>query len=285
MENPTEPLKTVIEFMATGKAEVAEHCVGERWEALDLDKLAELVAFIVKGQAVHAQSIITGLGNQDSIFPMEVELHELIKKECIEYLSVPKDKFGKEKRCTQKWHRDGILFEAISWIVARQNAPAHALLRDPHVKATTQGLDGLMVVLDQESLFPVSTTIFEDKCTEDQRSTFKTKVLPCFQDFHNGVNARSLLESVSSLLRESPIRKTKISEVAIKALEKNVRGYRASLVIEAKDDNEIGRKAIFAGYEKVDSIPATSRVAATLVVPQDLRKWFEEFAELVVVKL
>lgn len=285
MENPTEPLKTVFDFLATEKAEVSEHCAGERWEALDLEKLAELVAFIVKGQAVHAQSVIAGLGNLDSVFPMEGELQKLINNECIEYLSVPKDKNGKEERCTKKWHRDGFLFEAISWIVARKNAPAHALLRDPHVKATTQGLDGLMVVLDQETLLPISTTIFEDKCTEDQRGTFKTKVLPCFKDFHNGVNARSLLESVSSLLRESPISKTKISEIAIKALEKNIRGYRAGLVIEAKDDNEIGRKEIFTGYEEVDGIPATSRVAATLVVPPDLRKWFQEFAELVIRKL
>ena len=46
-----------------------------------------------------------------------------------------------------RWQRDGFIFEAISWIAARQACGERALLEDPHVSATSQGLDGLMIEL------------------------------------------------------------------------------------------------------------------------------------------
>jgi hypothetical protein len=44
-----------------------------------------------------------------------------------------------------------LIFEAISWLAARQVYPG-VLLKTPHVSATSQGLDGLMIELKTEAL-------------------------------------------------------------------------------------------------------------------------------------
>ena len=42
-------------------------------------------------------------------------------------------------------HRDGLLFEIICWLVAKQEAEAGEVLTEPHTKATRQGMDTLKV--------------------------------------------------------------------------------------------------------------------------------------------
>ena len=57
------------------------------------------------------------------------------------------------------------MFEAISWIAARQCHGNNVFLKDPHVSATSQGLDGLMIEMGvNDKNFWV--TIFEDKCSD-----------------------------------------------------------------------------------------------------------------------
>src|SRR5216684_4148826 len=72
-----------------------------------------------------------------------------IDDDCIgDRWSVKEDgkKDGKKPRTGYpRWQRDGFIFEAISWIAARQTHGERALLKDPHVSATSQGLDGLMI--------------------------------------------------------------------------------------------------------------------------------------------
>ena len=248
----------------------------------DYDKLAELVAYITKGQVLHAQNIITGLsGNSSS----NKELDDILKKESIKALTVPKDEDNEEIRGAEKWHRDGLLFEAISWIEARQNAPGNALLKDPHVKPTTQGLDGLMLVLDEETHSPITITIHEDKCKEDSQEAFRDGILPCFKEFHKGEKSRELVSTVQSLLREASISSEDKMKAAGEALNESIRQYRASLVVESENDCDDKRCGIFSGYEELDNISAEKRIAATFVVPYGLRKWFEAFAILVIEKL
>lgn len=271
-----------IDFIVSEPVEVGEYCVGNRWVVHDYDKLAELVAYITKGQIFHAQNIIAGLSDSSLA---NKELDNILRKESIKALTVPKDEDNKEIRGAEKWHRDGLLFEAISWIEARQNAPDNALLKDPHVKPTTQGLDGLMLVLDEETHLPITITIHEDKCKEDSRKAFRDGILPCFKEFHKGEKSRELVSTVQSLLREASISSEDKAKAAGEALSGNIRHYRASLVIENGNDCDDKRCEIFSGYDELDNISSKKRIAATFVTPGELRKWFEEFALLVIKKL
>ena len=270
-----------IDFIVSEPVEAGEHCTGGRWVVYDYDKLADLVAHIAKGQALHAQNIIAGL--KDS--PIDEGLDNILIEQSIQDLTVPKDNSGKEIRGARTWHRDGFLFEAISWIEARQNAPKNALLKDPHVKSTTPGLDGLMIVLNEKTSSPIVTTIFEDKCKKDPRAAFRDEILPCFDKFHKGEKSRELISTVQSLLREASIPNEDKVKAAGEALNGNIRHYRASLVIENGNDCDDKRCGIFLGYEELNNISSEKRIAATFVTPCELRKWFEEFALLVIEKL
>jgi hypothetical protein len=66
-----------------------------------------------------------------------------------------------------RWQRDGFMFEAISWIAARQEYGSAVQMKDPHVSSTSQGIDELMLELPPEKTDIDRVTIFEDKCTDD----------------------------------------------------------------------------------------------------------------------
>lgn len=108
-------------------------------------------------------------------------------------LTVQED--GKKPRTGYpRWQRDGFIFEAISWIAARQNHGECALLKDPHVSTTSQGLDGLMIELSDDKANVVMTTVFEDKCTDNPRKTFLEKVLPALLESHENKRSPELVD-------------------------------------------------------------------------------------------
>jgi hypothetical protein len=108
-------------------------------------------------QAAHAAKIITELGPANPAIS-----HKALKDAAKDHLSIRGD--TPERRDASRWRRDGFIFEAISWIVARQDGGETALLKDPHIKSTTQGIDGLMLELDPGKSKVIRATIFEDKC-------------------------------------------------------------------------------------------------------------------------
>lgn len=259
--------------------EVSDDCVGNRWVIDDEDELASLVAFVTKAQAIHAQNILAGIVSEAIMF--EPVQEQQIKQSAIDALTVPKDAAGNEERGTAKWHRDGILFEAISWIVARKHFP-EALLRDPHISPTTQGLDGLMIVLSPDMEEVVSTIIFEDKCVDDPTDTFRYKTLPALLRFH--VDSRKLLESASTIL-QTAIPVAKRPSMAAKSISSSVRGYRASFPIPPSMDNLPGRAGIFDRYNQIAGIAKERRIGGMFPATEDIRVWFEQFAIKVIGKL
>ncbi|MEJ5963476.1 hypothetical protein [Pedobacter immunditicola] len=258
---------------------ISDHCVGNRWVINDEDSLAALVALITKAQAIHAQNILTGIKSDPIIF--DAGLNEEIKQSAIDALTIPKDTRGREIRGTAKWHRDGIIFEAISWIVARKEHP-NALMRDPHISPTTQGLDGLMIELSKDNETVLSTVIFEDKCVENPPKTFRYDTLPALLRFH--VNNRKVLESASTII-QAAVPLAKRPAIAAKSISLAIRGYRASFPIPPSMDNASGRTNIFERYEKLNGISKERRIGGMLIASEDIRNWFEQFANKVIEKM
>lgn len=255
-------------------------CIGDRWEVNDEDQLAELVAMIAKCEFGHAQSILSGI--TPAIAGYTPEMIAEIKQDAIRALTLKTDAHGKELRNAAKWHRDGFLFEAISWIVARNSSSPDVLMRDPHIGATTQGLDGLMIELNPAHDDVVKTTIMEDKCVEDPQHTFRYETIPALVLYHT--KHRKVLEGAASLLRNA-FPASSINAIAAKAIRPEIRNYRASLTIENPADNQAGRIAIFDYYDRLVNLLQENRIACTFVPGIDVREWFEEFAKKVISKL
>jgi hypothetical protein len=161
-------------ILTTEAVAVDADCVGERWKAANEPTLARLIAIMAMGQAAYAGHILETLAPADpAISTPQLRAEARIKLTVEEPKKTPRGGYP-------RWQRDGLIFEAISWLAARQAYPG-VLLQTPHVSATSQGLDGLMIELKEDKTGISRTTIFEDKCTDDPRGTFLGKVVPEFK--------------------------------------------------------------------------------------------------------
>jgi len=230
--------------ISTAACKVNEHCVGDHWTVGDVKLLARLIAIIAMGQAKHAARIIADL--QPAVPALTIDV---LRSDAKQRLTVTGD--TSEQQDAHRWHRDGLIFEAISWIAARQDAAANVLMRDPHISATTQGLDGLIIELDEKGETVVRATILEDKCSNDPRRKFRDEVLPAFRNYHAGRRASELVAATSSLL-DGRIPDEAVMEAAGRVLDMAFRAYRAGLTINPNHDSELGRKALFKGYEGLE---------------------------------
>lgn len=250
--------------------DINEHCMGTRWNVGTLDDLAKIIVIIAMGQAMHAARIISKL-----LPPEPVINKESLRADAKRALSIRGD--TEEKRKVSRFHRDGLIFEIISWIAAKMSNKK-ALLRDPHVKSTTQGLDGLMIELDDDQTVIIRATIFEDKCSEDPRRVFHEEIMPAFLKYHNGERASELLAAAAPLLKTSNLCEENIVAAATRILDKEYRAYRGCLATTLDDDCRKRRMRIFQGFESLGEISESQRIGGVLVTGENLRAWFDDVA-------
>jgi len=257
--------------LAIEPVEDNQHCTVSRWTVADLDQLARIVAIIAMGQASHAAEIINEL---KPFHPAVVGAdYKSAARRKLTVSAGTKDQ--EEKRRDQ---RDGLIFEAISWVATQLMANGEVLSKAPHLSPTTQGLDGLSIEFDAKACQVRQLTILEDKCTKHPRDTFARKVIPEFEKYHAGIRATELLDAAAALLEKAGLKGTMATEAASRSLQKTYRAYRASLTVTAKYEQSRYRKDLFRGYEKLEGIAANRRIAATLVTSNDLRAWFDQLA-------
>lgn len=250
---------------------VDEHCTGQRWVVGDQNSLARILAIVAMGQAAHAARIVADL------CPAQPELNlEALRGDAKKRLSLK----GRttDAREHSRYHRDGLIFEAISWCAAHQSTGGNALVRDPHLNATTQGLDGLMIELEDGGSAIGRLTVFEDKCSENPRAKFRDEVIPAFLDYHHGNRASALLASAATLLQHSGMDGTESISAAERSLNPNYRTYRSSLAVSLTDDSEDRRRKLFKGYDALDGVSPYQRIGAVLLTGPELRPWFDKLA-------
>lgn len=255
--------------------DVDDDVSGLLWSIDDEDDLAQLIAVIALGQAQHAARIIRELEPHGPALS-DAELFAGARGQ----MRVRGD--TQEQKDVSRYHRDGFLFECISWIVAKQSATDRTFLKDPHTSSTTQGLDGLMVEMHPVEPTIVQATIFEDKCTEHPRAKFRDEVMVTFAEHHASKRKRDLLANAVSIIRESGLNGTEATVAAARVLDKAYRTYRAALTVGPNITTTVRRKALFKGYKDLLDITKAQRVGATMVIDGELRDWFQSLADDVI---
>lgn len=140
-----------------------ELCHGWAWTIDDEDVLAERVARIVLGQYRHVAKILSGAGVPGPAANAE-QANAALKQLTLAEGEDP-------------WHRDGWLFQAISWIAAHQQ-PSASLTRMPHIRKADKGFDGMQLELNEAGTSVTSVVVFEDKATDKARDTIRDDVWP-----------------------------------------------------------------------------------------------------------
>ncbi|MBO9652100.1 MAG: hypothetical protein J7605_26625 [Variovorax sp.] len=239
-------------------------CYGSTWTVRNLDALAEEIARVAVGQAEHIAEIFTRAGIA------ELETTAAAVNDATELLSVT----------DQPYHRDGWLFQVMSWIAAHRAAPG-SLIRAPHMLLAHKGFDGLQIEVGAKNTV-LGVVIFEDKATENPRETVRHKVWPEFRELELGKRQNLLAAEVASLLKTVPaIDATAALKSIIWA---QVRKYRVAVTVDINQTGPNDRAKIFENYD--DAVPGLTsrRRGETMPIPS-LRQWMDTLAQLTISKL
>jgi hypothetical protein len=104
-------------------------CFGSTWEVQDEVALASIVARLMLGDFLHAEQILAGAETADlrvSDQAVDVQIRRLTMIDGEQY---------------QRWHRDGWIFQLISWVAAIKASEERFLVRAPQPRIADKGFD------------------------------------------------------------------------------------------------------------------------------------------------
>lgn len=236
-----------------------EKWVGSDWSIVDTDDLAHHIARVTLGQYRHVAKVLAATG-ASALRPHETAFtgaRSLL-------ISTQKD----------PWHRDGWIFQVISWIAAHLQSSGE-LIAPPHMQHADKGFDGLHLHVDRKTSSITRAVICEEKATENPRDMIRDEVWPEFEYFETGSQDHRLVSEVTQLLETSP---DLDPDVAIaNVLWNKTRSYRVSITIGDTHNSEKGRARLFKNYEDQVCDNVIRRRAETFY-QEDVRSWIVEIA-------
>ncbi|MEP3332396.1 hypothetical protein [Sedimentitalea sp.] len=167
------------------------------------------------------------------------------------------------------WHRDGWVFQVISWIAAHLSSEGE-LITPPHMQHADKGFDGLHLHIDAETGKVCKAVLCEDKATTNSRNKVQSQVWPEFESFEAGTRDHELVARVTSLLETRP--EVDPDEAIAGVLWDDARSYRVAVTIGDEHNSEGGLNKLFKGYDDNVEGDVERRRAETLYV-KDLRLW------------
>ncbi|AWW74435.1 hypothetical protein CD351_08355 [Erythrobacter sp. KY5] len=239
-------------------------CLGSVWTVADPDALAEVCAQILIGRALHAAMILDGVHPAGTPPIVSAALKEKLRLE-LHPQTDPKI-----------WHRDGLLFEIISWVAARLTATVDDAISDPHLKATNQGTDCIKVTIDPETRTLTRATVYEYKCTTNWRQLFSQDVLAAFREYVSGERDNQLAQAAITLsigLGFTPQERNAAYDELIRT---RPLAFQASLTVAPRGFTAEQRLALSSGYDAIAGDVATR---GGNIMPLDgVRAWFADFS-------
>jgi hypothetical protein len=233
-------------------------CQGSTWTVPNVSDLAEHIARIAVGQADHVAQVLSSAAG------VTAKTNKKAIESAVEILSGG----------ANPHHRDGWVFQAMSWIAAHKGSP-QSIFRTPHMIHADKGFDGLQVDLVMPGGPVQAVVIFEDKATDNPRKTVREKVWPEFKSLEEGERMSLLVSEVTTLLKAAA------HPNAAAAVEKIVwedsRRYRISITVQDAHKSTAGLSALFGGYASVVS-GQDSRRRAEAFYEKDLRVWMDNLA-------
>lgn len=234
-------------------------CRGWTWVVNDSKALAKIVAHLLMGQYLHAESLLAGRPTR-RVAALQGAYLRVLRD-----LERPKDVS----------HRDGWLFQMISWVAARKADPA-LLARAPQPRAADKGFDGILVRRSAAGNRPLCVIICEDKATKQPRKVIRTEVWPSIRGLESGTRDNELLSELTTIL-STAMPRTEAEDAVQRIIWKNARRYRVSVTVAPGRSDVERRKALFKGYRSAAKGKCIRRGGEMLVL-DELRNWMNRFA-------
>ena len=256
---------SLINFMAISEE---PDWKGTGWDVIEIDTIAYLVAQLVLGQHRQVKKIIAQLDFDQSIEDVPGKSEVDVS---IQMLTV-----------TESWersHRDGYLFQMISWIVCRLQKP-ECISWPPHTEVASKGFDGLAIKIDPSDRSNTIIYFIEDKASDNPRQTFLSEVVDGIAAVENREKDSELKAKVAVLVetkfsdeveRDAIIRQLIASEV--------MRVYRVCTAYsKGKEPENISIYKNFSNHVQGDVV----RREGHLMQLDNLRSWMDEFSGIVI---
>lgn len=218
-------------------------------------KLVELVTLTLMARYDHVNRILSSMENP-KIIPKRTVIESIIKN----ILHV-KDFY----------HRDGLLFQHISWVISARRKDEYDILKAPHCRIADKGQDLIVLHIDKNKNLN-GITICEDKASENVRDTIRDQVFPEFQEYDSGNRDSELESEVLSLLKEN-FGTDQANNIIEKIFWEDNKRFRITISVDTEDSSKI-----FKGYEKIIQGKKNRRNGNTVKI-QDLRIWFDHFSD------
>lgn len=256
--------------------EVAEQRHSTRiWFVNNRQELIKQIIKVALGHAEHLVDIIRGLDENE-----DIPSHQQCIDDLVNQLSLK----GKKDPIT--YHRDGFLFEIISWIAAVQTYSNDCLFKTPHLRSTEQGQDGIILDVDRDQKIVRRVVICEDKCSERPKKIFNDKVIPLFQEYCKNKRLSELISISTTLLKQIPSSgrdATRMANDLFNAPDR--RNYRASLVIPSLMENISAESTkVFEKYSSIGNV-CKSQIHGEIFQIEDsteIRTWFDDLANEII---
>ncbi|WP_183627201.1 hypothetical protein [Novosphingobium sediminicola] len=238
-------------------------CHGWRWEIADETDLARKVAMVALGQYRHVAQILAGVDKK----PMPTRSEAAAA--AIERLTVPAGQ--------DAWHRDGWVFQTISWIAALRSEVG-VVARAPHAIPAHKGFDGMQLRLDTKGKSVTAIVIFEDKATDSPRATVREDVWGGVKALERGERMPELIQETTTILeaQQRHFPDLEVDEAIETILWDEVRHYRVSISTSDTHAKDKARKRLFRGFDLVAPGDPKRRRADTMHF-DDLRSWMNTF--------
>jgi len=233
---------------------------GSDWKIEDTEALARHLAKVALGQYRHVAKVLAATQAGDTV-PFSSAF------EGARSLLISKQK--------DPWHRDGWVFQVISWIAAHLNS-AGELITPPHMQHADKGFDGLHLHIDEKTGKVCKVVLCEDKATTNSRNKVQSQVWPEFASFEAGTRDHELVSRVTSLLETNP--DVDPDEAIRGVFWDDTRSYRVAITIGDEHNSEGGLNSLFKGYEDNVAGNVERRRAETFYV-KDLRVWMNGIVE------
>ena len=235
---------------------------GYIWTLKSEDHLACLVARVYLGHYLHVEKILAKLN------PKAPSFGGAAAKEAKAKLVV---KAGEDP-----WHRDGLLFQAISWVAAHQAAdPTSSVFSLPHQIPAHKGFDGLQIQLDNQRKLS-GLVISEDKATDNHRKTITQDVWPEIRLLTAGKRQTELMQETTALLQRAHVADP--DQVIEGIVWKRIRSFRVSITGGPDHNADPGLSKLFKGYDLAAPGKDAAKRRAEVVCFPDLRPWMSQFA-------
>lgn len=254
-----------IETSPTPECDFSEWSINRKNRA----KLVEVVAYLYLRQEENAMRVIGALEPRRRVSKGKVAQNVVRKltaphADDVELFRNGTDKekeSAKNRIRTSRLHRDGLLFQHVSWVAARMAIP-NGYMTAPHVRQADKGFDGFIVELDDAGEEIARIVLCEDKASKSPRGLISSNVWTDIEAILRGDRDDEILADLVTLLKSVP---GIDAEAAVdEVFWEGAREFRVA-VATGEDQRKAGNfKHIVAGFKSVAGGSKSSRSAGVL---------------------